>query len=104
MNSFVVGRREHVDEVPRPACSGLLAVLRQDGIRRAAEDTEILLFVLRIVRPAEEEVGVGADVVVDTRNLAELVQLVGLLEREANQLRAGRVRSGGRAVQPRSES
>ena len=88
-------RRNHVHQIPRPTRAGLLAELGIDGVGRTAEDPDVLVFLLRVVRPAKKEIHIGADVVVHARHAGVLSEAVCGREGDADLLRnAG---GGGRA-------
>src|SRR5215468_151825 len=74
------GGGNHVDEIPSPGRAWFLAIVRKP---RKGPPTEKLVFLrlsLRIIHPAEEEVGFLIDVPVVTHHLLVLVEMIGVLE------------------------
>src|SRR5207245_720924 len=74
--------------------------LREDRVRRGAEDAEAGAFLLSVVGPANEDIVLRAEGVIDPGDFAVLVEKIAIVQRYAHAL--GDVRRGGSggAVQP----
>src|SRR5215469_846936 len=72
--------RDHIDKVPRPARAGLFAKLGKGREAVGGENPELLAFTLRVVYPAEEEIGLGVNVPIIAHHFLVLVKVIGILK------------------------